>query len=93
MSRVTRTLRVTIPKALAERYGIRPGEEVEWIPDGDGIRLELVGRRKPLDVEARLKLFDDATKRQRRRERRGEASGDRGWTREDLYTRGRGRQR
>lgn len=30
MSRVTSKLQVTIPKALAGRYGIRPGDEVHW---------------------------------------------------------------
>jgi AbrB family looped-hinge helix DNA binding protein len=57
MTRVTTGRRVTIPKALAERYGIRPGETVEWVPDGDGIRLEFVRRRKPLKAEARLKTL------------------------------------
>ena len=45
-----------------------------------------------LSLDARLKLYDAATMRQRHRQqgraklRRG---GDRGWRREDLYTRGR----
>jgi len=48
-------------------------------------------------VEARLRLFDQATARQRRREaRRGRKSPAKsgtgcGWTREELYERGRAR--
>ncbi len=30
MSKVTSKLQVTIPRALALRYGIRPGDEVRW---------------------------------------------------------------
>jgi AbrB family looped-hinge helix DNA binding protein len=30
MSKVTSKLQVTIPKALAVKYGIRPGDEVRW---------------------------------------------------------------
>jgi len=30
MSKVTSKLQVTIPKALALKYGIRPGDEVRW---------------------------------------------------------------
>jgi hypothetical protein len=45
-------------------------------------------------LAARLKLFDQATERQRLRQarRRGRrAAKDRGWTREELYERGRAR--
>lgn len=42
------------------------------------------------EVEERLKLFDQATQRQREREasrKESAPAADRGWTREDLYTR------
>jgi AbrB family looped-hinge helix DNA binding protein len=39
MSRVTSKLQVTVPKAIAERYGIRPGDEIDWVPAGDAIRV------------------------------------------------------
>lgn len=91
MSKVTSKLQVTLPKALAERYGIHPGDEIEFEPAGDVIRVLPPGRRAPrLDAAERLRLFDQATERQRARERRTpapEGSGDRGWAREDLYER------
>ena len=31
VTRVTSKLQVTIPKAIAQRYGIEPGEEIEWL--------------------------------------------------------------
>lgn len=94
MSKVTSKLQVTIPKALAERYGIRPGDEIEWQPAGAFIRIIPPGsRRQRLTVQERLRLFDQATALQQARERalpgpRATAPADRGWTREELYTRG-----
>ena len=92
MSKVTSKLQVTVPKAVAEEYGIRPGDEIEWVPAGDAIRVVAAGRSRPaLDLEARLKLFDRATERQRERQRASKRSkrvAKRGWTREELYTRG-----
>lgn len=90
MSKVTAKLQVTIPRALARRHGLRPGDEIEWVSAGDSIRIEPV-TRPPLSVDARLKLFDDATKRLRRRRWKGQAPKDRGWRREDLYERARSR--
>lgn len=96
MARVTSKLQVTIPKAIARRYGIEPGQDVEWLPAGDAIRVvpEAVADRT-VDRHRRLVLFDRATERQRERERgrpTGEVGGpgddDRGWRREDLYERG-----
>jgi AbrB family looped-hinge helix DNA binding protein len=95
MSKVTSKLQVTVPKAIAERYGIRPGGDIEWVPAGDAIRVVPGGRpERPADPERRLKLFDAATARQRARESGGprrRAARGRGWTREDLYERGRSR--
>ncbi|HXH84390.1 MAG TPA: AbrB/MazE/SpoVT family DNA-binding domain-containing protein [Candidatus Tectomicrobia bacterium] len=94
MAKVTSKLQVTIPKAIAERFGIKPGDEIQWIASGDTIRVVPPNRTtQPLDLETRLKLFDAATARQRQRQRRRGSSGrsprTRGWTREDLYVRGR----
>jgi AbrB family looped-hinge helix DNA binding protein len=92
MSKVTRKLQVTIPKVVAERYGIRPGDEITWEPAGEVIRV--VPPRSPsphLSLEERLRLFDEATERQRAREAGRPPVGgvtERGWRREDLYTRG-----
>lgn len=95
MSKVTSKLQVTLPKAIADRFGIRPGDQIEWETAGDAIRIHLPSRTGPLDREARLKLFDQGTQRQREREAKLGASprpgGDRGWTREELYERGRSR--
>ena len=93
MSKVTSKLQVTIPKAIAERFGIRPGSEIEWVPAGEGLRVETAVRSSvPLSDEERLRLFDAATERQRnRRTRPARSREDRGWTREGLYDRGRTR--
>jgi AbrB family looped-hinge helix DNA binding protein len=92
MSKVTSKLQITVPKAVADQYGIRPGDEVDWVPAGDAIRLVPAGQGRPvLDVAVRLKLFDQATERQRERERsrrRKKLRGGRGWTRDELYDRG-----
>jgi AbrB family looped-hinge helix DNA binding protein len=89
MSKVTSKLQVTIPKAIAQRHGVRPGDDVRWISAGDAIRLEPSGRPKALSIPERLRLFDAATRRLRRRKWEGKPPADRGWTREELYERGR----
>ena len=94
MARVTSKLQVTIPKALAEQYGIEPGAEIEWSPLADAIRLAPQGKQAKRDVATRLSLFDAATDRQRNRERETTLpalGGERGWTREELYERGKPR--
>lgn len=93
MSRVTSKLQVTIPKAIADRYGIVPGQDVEWLPAGEAIRVVPQTLRRPRrDTGEWLAVFDEATERQRERERREPGlvggDGDRGWKREDLYERG-----
>ena len=94
MAKVTSKLQVTVPKAVAESYRIRPGDEIAWEPAGDVIRVVPRGRSKAIDRAARLRLFDQATERQRRRNRSfgsKAAPSGRGWTREELYDRGRAR--
>ncbi len=95
MSKVTSKLQVTIPKRLAERLGIRPGDDVEWTAAGDALRLAPhVPARAMLTVEERVRLFDVASRRQREREQtapRRPAATDRGWRRQDLYGRARPR--
>jgi AbrB family looped-hinge helix DNA binding protein len=92
MAKVTSKLQLTLPKALAERYGIDPGDQIEWEAAGDAIRIVPSGRRRALTPSARLKLFDQATSRQAHRQHAGSpgAAEDRGWTREELYERGSG---
>lgn len=91
MAKVTSKLQVTIPKAIADRYRIVPGDDIAFIPAADAIRIVPSAPLPPrLDAAARLRLFDQATERQRRRENEEPvlppAPGvGRGWTREDLY--------
>ncbi len=89
---MTSKLQVTIPKTIAERYAITPGQEVEWLQAGDAIRVvPQSALRSALDAHGRMELFDRATARQHAREPvRGVERGDeggRGWTREELYER------
>ena len=95
MAKITSKLQVTVPKALAEQFGLRPGSEIALVPAGDSIRvIPPGGRQRGLSREARLTLFDEATTRQRGRDRARPRRGrvaDRGWTRDDLYRDGRAR--
>jgi bifunctional DNA-binding transcriptional regulator/antitoxin component of YhaV-PrlF toxin-antitoxin module len=102
MPKVTSKLQLTVPKAIADQYGIRPGDELQWIPAGESIRVELVRRRAKsgleLTAEERLALFDESTKRldklqaKELKENQGRriTRENRGWTREDLYDEDRG---
>lgn len=95
MSKVTSKLQLTLPKRLAEQYGIAPGDDIEFQAAGDCIRLVPPGRRIPhtrLSVEERLRLFDEDTVRQLEREKGMKLPGarpkKRDWKRDDLYSRG-----
>lgn len=94
MSKVTSKLQVTIPKRIAEQYAIKPGDDIDFIGTADGLRVKTGthGRESELSVAERLRLFDQATERQHRRQAGMKlpvsASSGRGWTREELYTRG-----
>lgn len=93
MSKVTSKLQVTIPKALAEQYGIGPGAEIAWEPCGDTIRVLPPGARgMRLGLEERLALFDRDTRwieaRCARQPLRARRPAERGWTRAELYERG-----
>ena len=95
---MTSKLQLTVPKTIADQYGIRPGDDLQWLPAGEVIRVVPSGRRRKRQqariVKERLELFDKATERQRRREKASHNSegpaktGERGWKREDLYRRG-----
>ena len=39
MAKVTSKLQVTVPKVLADRYDIRPGDEIRFEEAGDVIRI------------------------------------------------------
>ena len=93
MSKVTSKLQVTVPKALAAKYGIQPGDDIQFEEAGEVIRV--LPPRTPvtneiLGLDVRLRLFDAATDRQRLRRRAAGAKSQstRSWTREELYRRG-----
>ena len=94
MAKVTGKFQITLPKALVDQCGIRVGDELELRPIGRSIQIDL---RAPSDAPGvsrdRLAHFDRATARQRTRERARSLvrTSSRGWTREDLYRRGRAR--
>ena len=92
MARVTSKLQVTIPKAVADRYAIKPGVEIVFEPAGDVIRV-VPPHRLVTDPRERARLFERALARQRHREagRAFPEVEERGWSREDLYARGRSR--
>ena len=76
------------------QVNIRPGDDIDWVAAGEVIRVIPPGKQVVLeDRESRLRLFDQSTERQRKRPSPVKKRGprDRGWTREDLYTRGRAR--
>ena len=85
MGKVSSKYQVSIPKALAEQLGVRPGDEVEWEVAGDEFRVRPAQVRKPLSVEERLKMFDESTKRIAAYQKRRGLKGSRDWTRDDLY--------
>ena len=90
MAKVTSKLQVTVPKAIADRFGIRPGDEIEWRAEGSAIRvLTRPAEATSIDLAGRLRAFDEATARQKARHRSGRRArtADRGWTRSELYDR------
>jgi len=94
MAKVTSKFQVTMPRKIAEQYRIQPGDEIDWVAAGEVIRVIPPGKVAVSESrESQLRWFDQATDRQRRRSaRRGVGrSSDRGWSREDLYGRGRSR--
>ena len=92
MAKVTSKYQVTVPQVIAKQYGIRPGDDIEWIPAGDAIRVVRSGKKAlPLDTQSKLRMFDEATERHSKQATHfaGKQPRNRGWTREDLYARGR----
>lgn len=95
MARVTGKFQITLPKRLVDSYGIRVGDDVQIVASGESIAI-IPARSVTalLSREERLRHFDEATRRQEARqggEERHGAPTDRGWGREELYTRGRPR--
>ena len=107
MSKVTSKLQVTLPKAIADRYGVVPGADLVFEAAGDAIRVLVAREPGPVRTSASLAdkqaLFEAATQRQAQRNRgyrlkigaksrrSVKAAADRGWSREELYDRDRAR--
>ena len=71
MAKVTSKLQLTLPKAIADQYRIRPGDDLDWLPAGEAIRVvkrDAAEAAEPATVKERLQLFDQATARQRKRQ-------------------------
>jgi AbrB family looped-hinge helix DNA binding protein len=99
MPKVTSKLQLTVPKKIADQYGIRPGDELEWIPAGESIRVEPMKKKvkseRELTAKQRVDLFDantewldDLQARQLEEAKRKDtriSRNNRGWTREELY--------
>lgn len=95
MTRVTGKFQITLPKRLVDSYGIRVGDEVEIVAAGESIAIIPTRTLAPvLSERERLRHFDHATARQQERQQGGQRRNpatDRGWGREEIYTRGRTR--
>lgn len=97
MAKVTSKLQVTLPKRIADQHGIAPGDEIEFISAGELIHIVPAGARPRMgfSVAERLRLFDEATERLRRRPASlplpSQPPAERDWKRDDLYTRGKPR--
>lgn len=39
MAKVTSKFQVTVPEEIADRYNIRPGDDIAWIASGEAIRI------------------------------------------------------
>ena len=94
MAKVTSKYQVTVPKRIADEYHIQPGDDIDWVAAGDVIRVIPADTQgAPESRESRLRWFDQATERHCKRSARNapQQPRDRGWSREDLYRRGRSR--
>ena len=88
MSKVTSKLQVTIPKAIADKYRIRPGDEVRWEGQPLGPLVVREGTAVyGLSTEDRLAALRRfmRTPEEEAREKPHAPPKDRGWTRQDLY--------
>jgi AbrB family looped-hinge helix DNA binding protein len=92
MAKVTSKLQITLPKRIAEKHGIVPGDEIRF--ESTGHSITIIPGNQPgqtnLSREERLRLFDQATRRldARAAELPTSTPSQRDWRRDDLYTRG-----
>jgi AbrB family looped-hinge helix DNA binding protein len=91
MTKLTAKYQLTLPKGIAERAGLRPGDDVDCEPANEMVRIrrKAKSRTQPYSKTDRLVLFDLATERQVHRQRSAPIADEstRGWTRDELYER------
>lgn len=93
MAKVTSKLQLTLPRKLAEQYGIRPGDEVQFRSGGNIIHLIPAGRvvHDELSPQERLRIFEDTNRRVKEAQKHlklpPQPPKNRGWTREELHDR------
>src|SRR5580658_9880155 len=76
--------KVIVPREIAETYHIHPGDDIDWVPAGEVIRVVPPGKQAAAqDRESQLRMFDQATERYRKRPSAGARAPvpprDRGW--------------
>lgn len=59
-SRLTRQGQITVPKVVRDALGMRPGDEIEFVPRGTELLIELRPRRSLLEFAG---IAADATAR------------------------------
>jgi len=91
MTTVTGKFQITLPKRLVDAFGIRVGDQVELVAAGDVIAIVPASAAKlRLSREERLQHFDQATRRQGHKALPFASEPEsRGWSRDELYRRGR----
>jgi AbrB family looped-hinge helix DNA binding protein len=91
MAKLTAKYQLTLPKAVAQRAGLKPGDDVDCESADEIVRIrrKAKSRMQPYSKTDRLILFDLATERQTRRQRSSPVADgiSRGWTRDELYER------
>lgn len=94
-SKVTSKLQVTLPKAVAEDAGIRPGDTLLWENHGPFLTAQFASRRRlsPEEIAASFAASEERTRRRWEGVDVGPPTADRGWTRDDLYFDEHGRHR
>lgn len=89
MAKLTSKFQLTLPRAIAAKVGLKPGDEIDCEPAGDIVRIRSKTRTRVQGrtITDQLMLFDLATERQRYREHSSVLSHptERGWTRDELY--------
>ncbi|MGE0865677.1 MAG: AbrB/MazE/SpoVT family DNA-binding domain-containing protein [Vicinamibacterales bacterium] len=89
MAKVTGKFQVTLPKSAVEECGIQIGDTLVVQVSAGTLRLSR-DTSQALDQRDRLAHYDRATRRQQNRAALPKSAA-RGWTREELYDRGRSR--